>query len=154
MSLNEILLEKQAQSLRPEEVVCLLEDLGNTKDELSLCKHELEKLKVQVDFYKTQLFGSKSEKLGGANREEIVIPEQLLLGEGIKGERLPEVLKEQTIASHKRIVSNYKKDFPGTPADSGLRFDSNKAVVNEIKVPAKGIEGLKEDEYEVISTNV
>ncbi len=154
MSLNEILLEKQAQSLRPEEVVCLLEDLGNTKDELSLCKHELEKLKVQVDFYKTQLFGSKSEKLGGANREEIVIPEQLLLGEGIEGERLPEVLKEQTIASHKRIVSNYKKDFPGTPADSGLRFDSNKAVVNEIKVPAKGIEGLREDEYEVISTNV
>ena len=71
MSLNEILLEKQAQSLRPEEVVCLLEDFENTKDELSLCKHELEKLKVQVDFYKTQLFGSKSEKLGGANREEI-----------------------------------------------------------------------------------
>ena len=154
MSLSEILLEKQAQSLSSGDVICLLKDYENTKDELSLCKHELGKLKVQVAYYQTQLFGSKSEKLKSDNREEIVIPEQLLLGEGIEGERLPEVLEEKTVASHKRVVSNYKKDFPGTPFDSGLRFDSNKAIVNEIRVPAKGIEGLREDEYEVICTNV
>jgi len=152
MTLNEIILEKKAKTLGIGEVVSLLGDLEKTQERLLYSERQTEILKIQLSWYQTQIYGSKSEKLVNFPKE--LIPHQLTLGEGLLGDRAPEVVEEKTIPEHKRKVSNYKKDFPGTPEGSGLRFDSTKAVVNEIKIPAKGIEGLSEDQYKVISTNI
>ena len=136
--------KEQASKLSVEEIIFLQYDLEKTKGENEL-------LKSRLSYYELQLYGSKSEK--GLNLSDGFVAVQEKLGEWVV-ERTPELVEEKTIAEHKRKVTNYKKEFPGTPEDSGLRFDINKAVVKDIRVPAEGIENLREDEYEVISTKI
>jgi len=152
MLLNSKSVEERAESLKLSEVVSLLNDLEKTQDELSHAKHQADILKIQLSWYQTQLHGSKSEKL--SNLSFSLDATQFPLGPNMLGARLPEKKEERIVEKHKRVVSNYKKDYPGTPEYSGLRFDVNKAEVEDVIVPAKGIEGLKEEDYEIISTKI
>ena len=120
----------------------------NTNEILILRKRisELEERNIeltqQVEWFKRQLFGEKSEK-----RLPLAPSEQLHLGEMLKDE-LPPSPKE-TVKEYQRR-RRPKEPLAGSPEDSGLRFDES-VPVQEIPVPNPAIEGLKEEEYEVIS---
>ncbi len=96
----------------------------------------------QVEWFKRQLFGEKSEK-----RLPLAPSEQLHLGEMLDEELAPP--PQETVKQYQRR-RRPKETLLGSPEDSGLRFDES-VPVQEIQVPNPAIEGRSEDEYEVIS---
>jgi len=151
--LNSMTLEERAKSLDVDAIVSLLEveerfDL--VQDELSRLKYQAGALKMQLEWYETQVYGSKSEKM-----EYLPGTFQVPLGTVLTTERLTtERAPVATVTPEKKDPQNHKKPYPRTPSYSGLRFDEAKVVMEDVIIPAEGIEGLKEDEYEVIRTNV
>lgn len=121
-------------------------ELQESNDELSQSNEKLtqnnEELQQQLDWFKRQLFGEKSER-----RLPVSSSEQLHLGEMLEDETLPP--EKETIKGYQRRRRS-KDPFEGTPEDSGLRFDENTVPMEVIEVPNPDIEGLKEDEYQVI----
>jgi transposase len=103
---------------------------------------EKEELVHQLEWFKRQLFGEKSEK-----RLPLAPTEQLHLGEMLEDE-LPPPPKE-TVKEYQRR-RRPKEPLAGSPEDSGLRFDES-VPVQVIPVPNPAIAGLAEDEYEVLS---
>jgi transposase len=138
-------LEKQAASLSKEEIISLL----SRNQELTERNRELlernEEMKVELEWYKNQLFGERSEK-----RLAVSDPRQLSLGEQFTDSKPP--APEVTVKEYKR-KKRRKEPLEGSPDDSGLRFDPS-VPVEEIEVPNAEIEGLSEDEYEVIGEKV
>ena len=98
----------------------------------------------QLEWFKRQLFGEKSER-----RHLQVPPEQMSLGEGF-GAPQPQVPPTQPVAAHHRRVAT------GTSAADGeepLFFDE-RVPVETILVPNPETQGLGEGEYEVIGQKV
>lgn len=124
--------EAENQALK----ACLLESEKNN----SQLKSAVEKLEAQVKWFQKQLFGKKSE------RRIIEEPkEQLHLGEQFQKKTAePET---ETIKEHKR---KKRKTESEDGDDQKLFFDPDAVPVEEIKVPNPEVEGLSEDEYEVI----
>lgn len=101
----------------------------------------IEELAAQVKWFQKQLFGKKSER-------RIIDPakEQLYLGEQFKQKTAES--ETQTVKAHERKKTRTQsKDGD----DAKLFFDEAVVPVKEIKVPNLEVEGLCEDEYEVIS---
>lgn len=118
-----------------QEFVSLLQE----KDE------RIESLQHQLDWFKRQLFGQKSEKKDFSDH-----PYQATLDELFK--ELPTPPQEDT--SEKETITYQrgkakKKDLPGTPEGSQLRFDTS-VPVEEILLPTPELEGEDKDDYEVI----
>lgn len=151
--LNSMTLEERAKSLNVDAIISLLEveekfDLA--QDEISRLKYQAEGLKIQLGMYQSKFHGSTSEKME-------YLPEafQVPLGVELITPRTPVVADtESPKTEEKKESKNYKKDYPGTPSYSGLRFDEVKVVMEDVIIPAKGIEGLNEDEYVVVRTNL
>ncbi|MGB7303993.1 MAG: IS66 family transposase [Burkholderiaceae bacterium] len=99
-------------------------------------------LKHQLDWFKRQLFGPKSEK------RVFDDPQQLALGDILGGKRgaQPEAPK-QTI-TYERGKAN-KKRGDDCVNDSGLRFDDT-VPVRTITCPVLELNGLSADEYEIV----
>ncbi len=98
------------------------------------------KLEAQVKWFQKQLFGQKSER-----RIVEVAKEQLYLGEQFREETAePET---RTVKEHER---KKRKTASKDGDDEKLFFDPDVVPVEEIKVPNPEVEGLSEDEYEVI----
>ncbi len=102
-------------------------------------------LKRQLDWFKKQMFGTKSER-----RLVQTSPDQLLLN-GLLGEVLkPEPAETETITYQRgKAKKNRGSDCV---TDSGLRFDDSLPVeVIEVAIPE--LHGPDAEQYEVIGTN-
>jgi transposase len=109
-------------------------------------RSEIEVLKRQLDWFKRQVFGQKSERrISDDTGQQLNLGE--LVGEG--GNPPPEATK--TVAAHTRR----QKAKPTTGEDeSTLFFDEERVPVEVIAVPNPETEGLAADEFEVISEKV
>ena len=103
-------------------------------------------LQHQIDWFRRQLFGAKSERL-----LNVPDPRQLHLGEALPvPETQPEV-QAKPVAPHVRRPG--RRDF--TEAGESLAFfDETKVPVVEVRLPTPEIEGLAPDQYEVIDDKV
>lgn len=107
----------------------------------------IEELKRQLDWFKRQLFGRKSERFA---REPD--PQQMHLGQ-VLGEALavPEAAREdeQLVPAHKR-----RKARVGFTDDTGAApfFDESKVPVETIELPAAEAKDLAPEQYEVIGS--
>ena len=108
-------------------------------------QQRIAELEQQVEWFKRQLFGEKSEK-----RLPLAPSEQLHLGEMLDDELPPPA--QETVKEYQRR-RRPKEPLFGSPADSGLRFDES-VPVQIVPIPNPAIEGRAEDEYEVISEDV
>jgi transposase len=127
---RQVLSIDQAAALGPAQVVEL-------SRELAAAKH-------QIDWFKRQLFGQKSERRIVDHNDG-----QMNLGEAINQPQaeLAPAPTERTVAGHTRRVATKKPD-----ADDSLPFfDEARVPVEVIEMAAPETEGLAADEYEVIS---
>lgn len=108
---------------------------------------QIDELKRQVEWFKRQLFGRKSERF--------VLqpdPQQMHLGQML-GElpASPEQPAAQHVPAHTRRKprSDFAEDGAAAPF-----FDETKVPVQTIAVPNPEVQGLRDDEYEVIGEKV
>ena len=109
-------------------------------------QNKINSLQHQLDWFKRQVFGQKSEK-----RDMEDNPYQTTISDLLS--ELPEIPKaleeDKTTVSYQRGKAK-KNGLEGSPDDSGLRFDKTVPVV-EIQIAAPELEGDDKDDYEVIS---
>lgn len=101
-------------------------------------------LEQQVEWFKRQLFGEKSEK-----RLDVDPAVQPSLLEGLVSEEEPVEIPKQTVAAHERK----KKCRDGSVTDTGLRFDDS-VPVHVVEILPDELKGDAADDYEVISYKV
>ena len=130
-----------------DEMQAEITSLNATNLELTLRNEHLEKLvgrvdelTAQVQWFQKQLFGQKSEKRLPETPEE-----QLFLGQQFQTETVEE--EKRTIKEHQRKT---RKPDSVDNDNQNLFFDES-VPVEEIKVANPEVDGLGEDEYEVIS---
>jgi transposase len=113
-------------------------------DLVSSLNREVETLKHQLDWFKRQLFGQKSERriIGGADG-------QMSLGEAIHREQTATAPAptERPVAAHTRRAAAKQ---PDTGDDSVPFFDASRVPVEVIELAAPEAEGLAPEEFEVI----
>ena len=100
------------------------------------------KLKRQVDWFRRQLFGSKSEKRPVDN------PYQMHLGEEFEVPENAEDIRPKKKISYERGVGP-KVRPEDCVTDTGLRFDDS-VPQRTIKLPVLELDGLSPDQYELI----
>jgi len=111
-------------------------------DSVTRLDRELKSAKHELAWFKRQLFGEKSEKRFFDN------PNQLGFDHGILGEvPEPEVEPKQTITYQRG--KGPKRRPEDCVTDEGLRFDPSVPIKTIRLLPAE-IEGLSEDDYEII----
>jgi transposase len=98
----------------------------------------------QLEWFKKQLFGSKSERRAGFEPD----PSQLSLGEGLESPEVEPQAEPASVRAHVRRPPHGAK----APDDKGLRFDDSVPVVT-IEIPAPELAGDDADQYRVISTH-
>lgn len=122
-------------------------------NELTLKNQKLEdknqELQQQIDWFKRQIFGKKSEKI--IHDSERGVMEQQWLG-GKAAEQTQAMIAPTTIKEHVRTKRG-KQALVDDCGESGLRFDST-VPVEEIACPPVEIKGLSTSEYEVIDTKI
>lgn len=105
-------------------------------------REENAELKRQLDWFKRQVFGSKSEKQIEPN------PYQLSLGEQFAPVASTADDQPKQTITYERGTG--KKDRPeDCVSESGLRFDPS-VPVKTIVLPVLGMEGLSESDYDII----
>ena len=127
---------EEAARFVPEQVVDLCRDLASTQ-------RQRDEFKQQLEWFKRQLFGSKSER-----RLKEVSSAQMSLGDlGTDAEAGVEP-KRQVIAQHTRkAVVRGEEDA----AESLPFFDETRVPVHTIEVAAAETAGLSPEDYEVVS---
>ena len=111
------------------------------RDEIVALKRKVESLEHQLDWFKRQVFGRKSEK-----RLIEDTPEQPLL----KG-LVPEPIAKGEPAPTETLTYTRRKGRPKDCVnDTGLRFDET-VPVETIEVSAPELEGPQAEDYEVVS---
>lgn len=124
----------EAATFSPRQVVDLVGSLSR----------EVDTLKHQLDWFKRQVFGQKSERriLDGADG-------QMSLGEGINQDQVapPPPSTERPVAAHTRRPTSKK---PDTGDDSVPFFDDSRVPVEVIELCAPEAEGLAPEAFEVI----
>lgn len=129
-----MMLEEQAATLRPAEIVALLVENAD--------------LKRQVEWFKRQLFGRKSER-----RLREPAPQQLSLSGMLTAPAEPADRPPpptETVKAYQRRVRYAAADLSD---ESGLRFDAS-VPVQEIVLPNPEIADLPPEAYEVIGEKV
>ena len=125
----------EAAAFSPRQVVDLVSSLSR---ELAAAKH-------QLDWFKRQVFGQKSER-------RLIDPAsgQMSLGEMLTQEQSvpPPVPTERPVAAHTRRPTTKK---PDTGDDSLPFFDASRVPVEVIELAAPEAEGLAPEDYEIIS---
>lgn len=102
---------------------------------------QVEGLKHQIEWFKRQLFGAKSERFA-----PLPDAKQMHLGE-LMAPLTPQAAPEQDVPAHKRRKT--RSDFEGDSASAPF-FDESKVPVQIIEVPNPEAQGLAPDQYEVI----
>jgi transposase len=107
----------------------------------------IEQLKRQVEWFRRQVFGRKSERFAPEPDAQ-----QMHLGE-VLGEELPvpaaPVADQQEVPAHKRRKA--RSDFTDDAAASPF-FDESKVPVQTIELPAPETKGLAPEQYKVIGS--
>ncbi len=122
--------------------------LGQLRKEMAEKDEKIQTLEHQLNWFKRQLFGQKSEK-----RDMTDNPFQQTIADVLKDvPAAPEQEEEKQTVTYQRGKAK-KNVLDGTPDDSGLRFDET-VPVEEISLTAPELEGDQADDYEVISHKV
>lgn len=113
----------------------------------SQAKHQIEALQRQIEWFKRQVFGRKSERF--APEPE---PQQMHLGQ-VLGEDLSVPEKpagvEQVVPAHKRRRA--RSDFTNDTAAAHF-FDEAKVPVQTIELPAAEAKDLRPEQYKVVGS--
>lgn len=125
--------EAKLSSLSPGELLSCAKSLVHTVADLS----------QQLEWFKRQMFGTKSERL------TLVDSSQLSL-EQVGEVSLPAAPREQVVNAHRRRVSRPVEDAGATE----LFFDEQRVPVQVITLAAPGQSELSADQYEVVSEKV
>lgn len=139
---TDIINDKTSAACINKAVSVLLAEKDKTIADLT---QKLASFEQQLEWFKRQVFGEKSEK-----RDMSDNPYQTTIADLFK--ELPEIPKEkyepkQTV-TYQRGKSK-KNVLEGSPEDSGLRF-SEDVPVEEIELTAPELEGEDKDKYEII----
>lgn len=131
-----------AESLTTPEIINLLK----SQEELA---SKVQQLKSQVDWFRSQKFGKKSEI-----RKTLPDSRQLFLSEQVvsQDKSKPEEVKTETV-SYQRKKRSGKSKIPNQVSDIGLQFD-DAVEVKEIITENPLIKDLDPSEYEVIGERV
>lgn len=132
-------LEEKAAGLSRDEIVALLV----SQQKLTARTAELER---QLEWFKRQMFGSKSERRLGPTADD----RQLYLGEAL-AESPSAAVATDTVRSYARRRS--RDVFADADDESVPRFDPSVPVV-EIRVPNPEIDTLPPESYDVIDEKV
>ncbi|MCB0333775.1 MAG: IS66 family transposase [Bdellovibrionales bacterium] len=116
------------------------------QEELHSQQEEIEALKRQNEWYRRQYFGQKSERL----LRETSSGQQLYLGEGYEAEETPPPVMT-AVKPYER--SHRQNEVKFSESESKLKFDE-RVPVEVVQVSNPALEGLSEDEYEVIGEEV
>jgi transposase len=108
---------------------------------------ELQSLRTQLDWFKRQTFGVKSERL-----KVLENAQQLTLGEIVGAPPSDVVGKERVVAAHTR--RERRRDAAESEGESVPFFDEARVPVETIEVKHPDTETLKADEFEVIGEKV
>ena len=130
-------------------VASLTDELDSTQDKLgsivASLTSDLDSLKQQLDWFRRQLFGRKSEK-----RLEFDVLEQSNLLFGLGVEPPPE---QHPVPSERITYRRRKKQRAASVNDSGLRFDDS-VPVTTIHVTDPQISSIPEVDRQVIAAKV
>jgi len=128
----------EAAAFSPQQVVDLVDRVGSLSRELAAAKH-------QLDWFKRQIFGQKSER-------RIIDPAsgQMSLGEILTPEPAvpPPAPAERPVAAHTRRPTT---KTPDTGDDSLSFFDEARVPIEVIELSAPEAEGLAPDAFEIIA---
>lgn len=133
-----VLTAAEAAALAPAAVAELLQARDATIAQLSA---QIESLKHQIEWFKRQLFGAKSERYA-----PLPDAKQMHLGE-LMALVTPQAAPEQEVPGHKRRKP--RSDFSDDSASAPF-FDEAKVPVQVIEVPNPEAQGLAPEQYEVI----
>jgi transposase len=118
--------------------------IDEQRHEIDRLSAQVKELSAQVKWFQNQLFGQKSER-----RIPEVPSEQLFLGQQFQDKTAS--AETETVKEHdrkKRNTQSYDGDC------QKLFFDPDVVPVEEIEIANPEVEGLSEDEYEVIGQKV
>ena len=136
---------EQAAALTPQQVLMAVQGWLHSEQKLAAFQEQIDALKHQLDWFKRQTFGQKSEKR---------IPEapanQLSLGEtmGMEAAALPATAPTRLVLAHQRKVLR----SAGDKAEAVPFFDENRVPVETIEIPNPEIAGLTPEQYTVIGS--
>ena len=135
------------------DVAQLLEDLIAkesllvAKDEaIGLLQQQVAALRHQLDWFKRQLFGAKSERFAPTPD-----PQQMHLGEVLPVPHQPTAQRQRVVTSHIRRAATREMADSG---DSVPFFDESRVPVETIVVSTPEMESLTPDQYTVIGEKV
>ena len=131
-----VLSLEEAAEFAPEQVVGLSRELAAARSQVDQFKHQLE-------WFKRQLFGQKSEQRLIESHSA-----QLNLGEAIDQAQGEAPQKQRVVAAHTRSVPRNK---PEAGDECVPFFDETRVPVETIELAAPQAAGLAADEFEVIS---
>jgi transposase len=131
-----VLSLEEAAEFAPEQVVGLSQELAAAQQQVDVFKHQLE-------WYKRQLFGHKSERriIEGAGA-------QLNLGELIDPGPGQAPQQKRLVSAHTRSIATNR---PEAGDECVPFFDETRVPVELIELPATQAAGLAPEEFEVIS---
>lgn len=128
---------EEAAKLAPEQIV----DLMRTQVAL---REEVTRLKHQLDWFKRQVFGQKSERrIVDDSSAQMSLGEALAVAQSAPA-RAP---AQRRVAAHTRSLARKKAD---SGEDSLPFFDETRVPVEVIDLPAPETEGLAAQDYEII----
>ncbi|MGE3676137.1 MAG: IS66 family transposase [Polyangiaceae bacterium] len=128
---------EEAASLAPEQIVELVRTQAALREEVATLKH-------QLDWFKRQLFGQKSERrIVDDSSAQMSLGEALNVAQSTPAP--PPV--QRRVAAHTRRAASKKADVGD---DSVPFFDETRVPVEVIELPAPEAEGLAPEDYEVI----
>ncbi|MGB6150416.1 MAG: IS66 family transposase [Pricia sp.] len=132
----------------PDKVQALLATLQVKDDQLQTQAEKIQALQHQLDWFKRQLFGQKTEKKDFADQ-----PYQTTIAELFDTLPIPEPPKDdkQTVTYVRGTAK--KNVLDGSPDGAQLRFDET-VPVEEIHVKSPALEGKDKDDYDIIGEKI
>ena len=125
------------EGLDPVQLVELIHAQAQT---ITALTQQIHGFKHQLDWFKRQLFGTKSERL-------LPNPQQMHLGEIFPAPSTPAAEQRKIVPAHSRRVPS--RDVPDD-VDAVPFFDETRVPVQTIAVPNPEAEGLAPEQYTVI----
>ena len=136
---------EEAAHWTAEQVIDLARERQDLGCRFEAMTREVEAMKHQLDWFRRQLFGQKSEKRLFESH-----PQQMSLGELPVPESSPPPPAKE-IAAHTRRARSTDCAAEG---ESALFFDETRVTVQTIDVPNPEAHGLTPDQYEVIGQKI
>lgn len=133
---------EEAAAMSPQQIVDRLGTLTQTQGAM---RQEIDALKHQLDWFRRQIFGQKSER-----RLFETDGRQLSLGEALTQaqDKAPPPSPEKPVAAHTRRAAPKSGE---ESAEALSFFDAARVPVEIVELPNPETEGLSPDQYEVVS---